>query len=319
MRSLLILAAIFAVAIAAVDVETSFQVWRVENHKFYPNAAEYGRRFAIFSDNLKRVAEFNAAGHSFKVGMNYFADLESTEFVAQYTSAMPAFTEVATGIHIPSGVRAPASVDWRTAGIVNAVKNQGQCGSCYAFGAMAAMEGSIAQATGKLWNLAEQQVVDCSGEFGNQGCNGGWHNAAMAYIAKYSAEPTSSYPYLAKAGTCAYSASKTVTKINKCITIGNSEPAVLDAAAQHVVAIAIDASKWSFQMYKSGVYDEPTCSSTSLDHAVAIIGYGADAGKDFWLVRNSWGTSWGIAGYIEMSRNKKNQCGISTKAYYAQY
>lgn len=227
-------------------------------------------------------------------------------------------TEDNLEMHI-SGVDAPDTVDWRTAGAVNPVKDQGQCGSCWSFGANAAMEGAWQIAGNALASFSEQNILDCSWSLGNQGCNGGWHNWAIQYVINNKGvDSEASYPYTATASrTCKYNAANKAGSISKLVQIAVNEDALKDAVSQHVVTIAIDASNWSFQMYTDGVYDEPECSSYSLDHAVSIVGYGSLDGVDYWTVRNSWGASWGLKGYILMSRNKNNQCGVATKAYYA--
>jgi cathepsin L len=304
--------------VSASEIEQQFQIWRVANHKFYANAGEYQKRFAIFSENVKRIDAFNAEEHSFTVGLNQFSDMSNDEFRAVYllkSQEVP----MNVGENVLTGVAAPDSVDWRTQGKVNPVKDQGQCGSCWSFGANAAMEGAWAMAGNALASFSEQNILDCSWSIGNQGCNGGWHNWAMDYVIQNGGiDSEASYPYTASASrTCKYNSANSAGRISSHTTVSSNEDSLKEAVAGHVVAIAIDASNWSFQQYKTGVYDEPKCSSTSLDHAVAAVGYGNEGGKDYWIVRNSWGSSWGMNGYILMSRNKNNQCGVATKAYYA--
>merc|ERR1712035_215593 len=177
----------------------------------------------------------------------------------------------------PENFQAPASVDWRQSGYVTPVKDQKQCGSCWAFSAVGALEGQNFRKTGQLVSLSEQNLVDCSKD--NSGCNGGLMDYAFEYVKSNGGIDTeSSYPYTARDGVCKYNAA------NK----GDS----------------------------SGVYNEPRCSSRSLDHGVLAVGYGSDASGDYWIVKNSWGKAWGESGYIRMSRNKSNQCGVATEASY---
>ena len=171
-----------------------------------------------------------------------------------------------------------------------------------------------------LKSLSEQNLIDCSYNHGTYGCNGGDPAAAFRYVkGSQGIIQDSDYPYKARVEMCKYKYnydSKNYVSINGYKSIEKSEDALQEAVAKDgPVSVCIDASRYSFQFYSSGVYDEPSCSSTNLDHAVAAVGYGNLNGKDYWIVKNSWGTSWGQQGYILMSRNKNNQCGIASYAF----
>ena len=216
------------------------------------------------------------------------------------------------------------------------MKDQGQCGSCWAFSATGALEGQHFGKTKQLVSLSEQNLVDCSGKFGNMGCDGGLMDAAFQYIkANEGIDTETSYPYEARDGKCRFNkanvgATDTVSRAAKNdvasgllllqgfvdIKTQNETDLQLAIATVGPISVAIDASQDSFQFYRSGVYNEPACSTTELDHGVLAVGYGEQGNEQFYIVKNSWGTTWGNQGYILMSRNAKNQCGIATMASY---
>jgi len=219
----------------------------------------------------------------------------------------------------PLNAQIPASVDWRTKGYVTGVKDQGQCGSCWAFSATGSLEGQWFHKTGKLLSLSEQNLVDCSGDQGNEGCDGGLMDQAFTYMKEKGVESETDYPYTAEDGDCKYQPSKKVASDTGFVDIASGNETALTTAIATVgpISVAIDASADSFQLYQSGVYNEPACSSTELDHGVLAVGYNTDpTGGDYYIVKNSWGTDWGMKGYIWMSRNKDNQCGIATASSY---
>jgi len=214
----------------------------------------------------------------------------------------------------------PVSWSWEEKGGVTAVPTQGQCGSCWAFAAIGSVETCSFINTGKLIPLSAQQMMDCSNSYGNMGCNGGLMDQAFQYlIDNKGTDSEACYPYTQQDGiSCNYTASCCTTILTgyKDVPSGN-ETALQYATAIASVAVGMDASAQSFQFYSSGVYYEPACSSTNLDHSPLVVGWGVSQGLDFWNVRNSWGTSWGMNGYIWLSRNKNNNCGIATIASFA--
>jgi cathepsin L len=203
----------------------------------------------------------------------------------------------------------PAEVDWRTKGVVTPVKNQGQCDSGWAFSATGAVESVVAIKTGSLKSLSEQQLVDCSGSYGNYGCNGGSAPAAFKYIiGNGGIEGESSYPYTARDGRCRFRPENVVARISGSSTLDlhGDEQALQALVAQQPVSVEVDASG-GFRSYHGGVFSGP-CGRT-LDQPVLIVGYDQTS----WIVKNSWGTSWGMSGYILMERGK-NLCGIAESA-----
>ncbi|XP_042022640.1 senescence-specific cysteine protease SAG39-like [Salvia splendens] len=299
--------------------------WMVENGRVYKDEAEKVKRFNIFKENVEYIESFNeAASRPYKLAVNRFADLTNAEFQASrngYKMVSPLKPSKASSSFRYANVSAPpTSIDWRKKGAVTAVKDQGQCGCCWAFSAVAATEGINQIKTGKLVSLSEQQLVDCDTSE-DQGCNGGLMDDAFQYIISNKGLTTeSNYPYQGVDGTCnSKKESSDAAKISGYEDVpSNRESALLKAVVNQPVSVAIDASGSDFQFYSSGVFTGEC--GTELDHGVTAVGYGVDSdGTKYWIVKNSWGTSWGEDGYIRMQRDvgaAEGLCGIAMEASY---
>ncbi|KAJ9573760.1 hypothetical protein L9F63_008843, partial [Diploptera punctata] len=291
-------------------VAEEWEAFKLQHGKKYESDVEDKFRMKIFMENKHKIAKHNSdyemGIHKFKVELNQFGDMLLHEF----SRAMNGFNKtrkvprlkVDTGATFisPAHVELPHEVDWRDHGAVTEVKNQGQCGSCWAFSTTGSLEGQHFRKTGVLTSLSEQNLVDCSGKYGNDGCNGGLMDYAFQYVKDNKGLDTEvSYPYEAEDDKCRY---------KSILQKGGTDVGFWD-------------NHESFQFYNKGVYYEKECNSTALDHGVLVVGYGTDSetGEDYWLVKNSWGESWGLEGYIKMSRNRNNNCGIATSASYPLY
>ncbi|KAH8240332.1 hypothetical protein KR032_010470 [Drosophila birchii] len=324
-----ILVAMLALAHAAFSDQVIDKEWLAfvkEQGKSYKDVAEQQLRHKIFNENRIKIDEHNqrfANGEvSFKMAINEYSDMTSQEFSdmmtgLRYSNTLDENLKEQTFIS-PEHVTLADSVDWRSKGAVTGVKNQGSCGSCWAFSATGSLEGQHFRKTGKLVSLSEQNLVDCSGSYGNKGCGGGFMTWAFKYIKDNGGIDTEeSYPYKAKNDKCKFNRATIGATVTGFVTlpIGDEKKLAETVATIGPVSVAIHVTA-SFQHYRSGIYIEPNCDPKQLNHGVLVVGYGSENGKDFWLVKNSWGSSWGDKGYIKMLRNGNNQCGISTAACY---
>jgi len=319
MKSIFVVALLLTVAFALEEHEyqLSFVNWMRLNSKSYDHES-FRAKYAVFKSNLDFINTHNANPENHRVALNKFADLASTEFAALYNGfKMPSQILTNVPLILSSPTALPDSKDWRTAGAVTGVKNQGQCGSCWSFSTTGSVEGCHQLATSTLTSLSEKNLMDCSWDQGNQGCNGGLMTSAMQYIIDNGGIDTeSSYPYSPESSQdCEYKKANSGSTLASFSNVqSGSESALQNSVNKAPTSVAIDASHSSFQFYSSGVYYEASCSASQLDHGVLSVGWGIDSSKNYWIVKNSWGTDWGNEGYIWMSRNKNNNCGIATMA-----
>jgi cathepsin L len=319
MKAVLILCAIVAVSAIPTLKESEYQFlftrFVAEHNKQY-STDQFFNRFNIFKNNVDYIRMENEKNYSYTLGMNQFGDLTANEFKTQVVGGCFAGASAQSESAITVHTADPADVDWTTKGKVQKVKNQGQCGSCWAFSAIGALESADAIKGGDLKDLSEQQLVDCAGAQGNQGCNGGLMNQAFDYLIQFGgSEGQKDYPYTARDGSCKADKGKVAATIASHKELPPNENALGDAIQNGPVSVAIEADQSIFQFYKSGILDG-NCGK-NLDHGVLAVGYKSDANKGYWIVKNSWGASWGNQGFVWI-RAFKNMCGINGNGWNSQ-
>ncbi|GMI82559.1 xylem bark cysteine peptidase 3 [Hibiscus trionum] len=306
----------------APHVSQLFESWCDQHGKTYSSEEEKSYRLRVFEDNYAFVTQHNdMPNSSYSLALNAFADLTHHEFKASRLGLSAAAIEFRRpNLGKPSLVRdIPASVDWRKEGAVTQVKDQVSCGACWSFAATGAIEGVNKIVTGSLVSLSEQELVDCDKTY-NTGCEGGLMDYAYKFVIdNHGIDTEEDYPYQGRQKTCNKDKMK-----RRMVTIDdyadvpmNNGNQLLQAVATQPVSVGICGSERAFQLYSKGIFTGPC--STSLDHAVLIVGYGSENGLDYWIVKNSWGSTWGMDGYIHMIRNSDNSegvCGINMLASY---
>ncbi|XP_033752276.1 cathepsin L1-like [Pecten maximus] len=295
-----------------IDVAREWREWKQRHGKVYNNQSEETERRHAWERSFYYVRHHsNRPGHSsFTVGMNSRADMLPRDYRLEVNVVAP---DITNNVHNNPLLFEPTSFDWRTRGVIAPVSNQGQIGSSLAIVATECLVSSEAIKTGRLVSLSEREVSDCCG-------GGGGHRVTDVFSCIHNIGGVCSqttYPNRPGPSRCRNDSCPAVVKVQGSVNIPSGRE---DLLQQHLldqpIMAVIDASHASFQMYKSGIYNEKDCSSTQLDHVVQIVGYGVEQGNEFWIVKNSWGVNWGMNGYILMSRDKNNQCGIASAASY---
>lgn len=306
------------------SLDAQWEEWRTTHRKEYNGLDEEGIRKAIWEKNMRMIEAHNqeaALGmHSFELGMNHLGDMTSEEVSEKMTGLqVPVNRERTFTMDLDDRVtRLPKTVDYRKQGMVTAVKNQGSCGSCWAFSSAGALEGQLAKKTGQLMDLSPQNLVDCVTE--NDGCGGGYMTNAFKYVVDNGGiDSEEAYPYIGEDQPCRYNSTGMAAqcKSYKEVPEGNEHALAIALFKHGPVSVGIDATLSSFQFYTKGVYYDRNCNKEDINHAVLAVGFGQNTkGKKYWIVKNSWGETWGNKGYIMMARNRDNLCGIANLASF---
>jgi C1A family cysteine protease len=291
-----------------------FKEWMQKYNRRY-SVDEVTTRFAIWSKTYDYVQDHNSKGLSWTVETNQFADLTDEEFNALHLGFNFDPNRVQKNVVILDESDMPNDIDWRQKGAVTSIDDQGNCGSCYTFSSSAALEGLYFIKKGTLVKFSKQQLLDCTSSYGNQGCNGGLMDNCFKYTQAKGIEKDTDYPYKGKVGTCAYSAAKAVYKNTAYADVTKNSYTQLQAAlTKQPVSIAVEADQSAFKNYKSGILSA-NCG-TSLDHAILAVGYASN----YFIVKNSWGTTWGEQGYVRIASGTQNSgkgvCGINSQPSY---
>ncbi|XP_042407471.1 thiol protease SEN102-like [Zingiber officinale] len=299
-----------------------YERWR-SHHTVARDLEDKQRRFNVFKENAKYIHEINKMDRPYKLTLNKFGDLTRDEFRSTFAGSKidhhRMFRGSRQGKFMYENADVPPSIDWRQRGAVTQVKNQLQCGSCWAFSAVAAVEGIHQIATKHLVSLSEQELIDCDTKY-DEGCNGGLMEHAFEFIHEKGITTEANYPYVGKDGrACNVEKHSQVVAISGYEVVPSSDTSLMKAVSRQPVSVAIEASSRDFIFYSEGVYDGEC--GTYLDHGVAAVGYGETKdGQQYWIVKNSWGPGWGEKGYVRMAINSTKYpfgiCGIEMMASY---
>ncbi len=297
----------------AVD---SFSSFRETFAKKYSTPEEMEYRFTVFASNLEAIERHNADNKSsYTLGVNQYTDLTFEEFKAKYLgfdADMEESDKISAPIFTPSNKNSDEQeVDWVKKGVVHPVKNQARCGSCWAFASTSALESLYAiKGKGGL-DLSEQELVDCSRKYGNRGCDGGLMHFAYGYVRDHKIHRGKVYPYRAVDQACkADSIKDPKFSLTGFEQVKRGVENVIQATIVQPVAIAFYV-QGDFMSYKSGVYDPPGCNSRP-NHAVTVVGFKKDAPKPYFVVKNSWGTTWGAEGFFQIAiRTGAGTCNLA--------
>ncbi|NWW49275.1 CATL1 protein, partial [Pedionomus torquatus] len=308
-------------------LEEAWEGWKILHAKEYQGEAEVIRR-EVWEKNLQRIGQHNLeqsqGQHRFRLAMNHYGDLTDEEFNHLLNGFTPAGQEEpALLFQASEDLKTPAEVDWRAKGYVTPVKNQGHCGSCWAFSATGALEGLVFNRTGKLAVLSEQNLIDCSRKLGNNGCQGGFMTRAFQYVHDNGGLNSEQvYPYVATdTSSCRYDPRDRAANCSTVRLVAQGSEEALEQAVATVgpVSVAVDASSFFFHFYKSGIFSSMFCSQR-VNHGMLAVGYGTsqESGRNvsYWILKNSWSDVWGEQGYIRLLKGANNHCGVANQASF---
>lgn len=312
-------------------VERRWQEFKTKYNKSYSSSDAEQIAFENFMENLRKVVNHNANSRQYRMDINHMSDWSDADYQKLNNFVKPTTNPISRDNPLEESIKgelqAPSSVDYRDdKRLVGPVKDQGACGACWAFATVGLLEGQQRlNSTGYVVSLSEQNLIDCDRAGENRGCAGGNYEDALAFIkANGGLETDRDYPYKSASGSDKYDCKfkredafiTTMYLTGSQRLVSGNELSLMENVARYgPVAVSIDASLDGFRHYKSGIFYDERCSSTNINHAVLIVGYGTNEyGEDYWIVKNSWSTQWGLNGYALMARNRQNHCGIASYA-----
>nr|O97397.1 RecName: Full=Cathepsin L-like proteinase; Flags: Precursor [Phaedon cochleariae]CAA76927.1 thiol protease [Phaedon cochleariae] len=320
MKLIIALAALIVVINAASDQEL-WADFKKTHARTYKSLREEKLRFNIFQDTLRQIAEHNVKyenGEStYYLAINKFSDITDEEFrdMLMKNEASRPNLEGLEVADLTVGA-APESIDWRSKGVVLPVRNQGECGSCWALSTAAAIESQSAIKSGSKVPLSPQQLVDCSTSYGNHGCNGGFAVNGFEYVKDNGLESDADYPYSGKEDKCkANDKSRSVVELTGYKKVTASETSLKEAVGTIGPISAVVFGK-PMKSYGGGIFDDSSCLGDNLHHGVNVVGYGIENGQKYWIIKNTWGADWGESGYIRLIRDTDHSCGVEKMASY---